>query len=175
VRGYLDGDGWVVTRSGRDEIDSGFVCGNRSFLENLSKMIASETGVVGRVREKKKITPKGFKSTTFLIEYYSAKAVKVLDWLYENLKLNDIYLDRKYKKYLRAKKLSVYLKSGTKKVRVVQKQLQRPLREVLSDLYLDKHLDGVQIANILNVHSSSIYRWLERTGIKYVAHKSGYR
>ena len=174
VRGYLDGDGWIVIRNEKNEIDTGFVCGNRSFLENLSKIIASETGIVGRVREKNKITPKGFKSKTFLMEYYSARAVKVLDWLFENLGPDDIYLSRKYKKYLQTKELSIYLKSGTKKVRVIQKQLQKPLKTVLRDLYLDKHLDGVQIANILHVHSSSIYRWLEKTGIKYVVHRNSY-
>jgi hypothetical protein len=174
VRGYLDGDGWIVIRNGKNEIDSGFVCGNRSFLKNLSKIIASETGITGRIREKNKVTPKGFESTTFLMEYFSTKAVKVIDWLYGNLKLNDICLDRKYEKYLQAKELSDYLKSGTKKVRVIQKQLQKPLKTVLSGLYLDKHLDGVQIAKILHVHSSSIYRWLERTGIKYVVHRNSY-
>lgn len=174
IRGYLDGDGWLVIRKKGDEIDLGFVCGNRSFLEDLSGEIYNSLGIYRKVREKNKITKKGFKSKTFLLEYYSSNAVVVANWLYGYLDSNDLYLDRKYKKYLKVKKLSEYLKSGTKKVRVIQKQLQKTLIEILNDLYLDKHLDGVKIANILHVHSSSVYRWLERTGIRYVAHRNNY-
>ena len=102
-----------------------------------------------------------------MIEFYSSNAYKVADWLFSNLSSKDLYLDRKYKKYLQAKKLYQFLNSGTKVVRVVQKRLNKSLEEILKDLHEDKKYDGVKIARILNVHSSSIYRWLARTGIKY--------
>jgi len=174
VRGYLDGDGWLVIRKKGNKIDLGFVCGNKSFLKNLSEKIYDSVEISRKVREKNKVTPKGFKSKTFLLEYYSSNTVIVADWLYDNLNPSDIYLDRKYKKYLQIKELSNYLKSGSKKIRVVQKKLQNPLTDILNNLYRDKHLDGVQIANILGVHSSSVYRWLEKTGIKYVTHRNNY-
>jgi hypothetical protein len=171
IRGYLDGDGWIILRLGRNEIDVGFVCGNKSFLKNLSNVIASGTSVKGRVREKNKITLRGVKSKTFLMEYYSSNAFLVADWLYDNLNSDDVYLDRKYMKYLKAKELNNYLKSGTRKVRVIQKQLGKPLSEILRQMYINKRLDGVQMAQILRVHSSSIYRWLARFGIKYPIHR----
>jgi hypothetical protein len=172
IRGFLDGDGWIVKRNKRNEVDLGFVSGNRNFLESLSKVINKEIGISGRVREKNKITSNGFKSTTYLMEYYSSKAVRVADWLYGGLTPNEIYLDRKYKKYLAAKELSNFLASGTKKVRVIQKNLGEPLKVTHRNMYINKHLDGVQIAKTLGVHSSSVYRWLERFGIKYPIHRN---
>lgn len=41
------------------------------------------------------------------------------------------------------------------------------MEKLLFDLYKRKSLNGVQIARKLGVHSSTIYRWLAKTGIKY--------
>lgn len=166
VRGFLDGDGWIVKRNNRNEVDLGFVSGNKIFLENLSSLILKSVGISGRVREKNKITPKGFKSTTYLMEFYSNNAIKVANWLYSDLKDEDLFLERKYKKYLEAVKLYEYINSGTREVvRTIQKKQGKSMKEILNDLYINKHLDGVQIASVLGVHSSSIYRWLHKTGV----------
>lgn len=171
IRGYLDGDGWVVLRNTKNEFDLGFVCGNRDFLEDLSKAVFKEIGIFGRVREKNKITPKGFKSKTFLMEYYTNNALKVGNWLYSNLSREDIYLKRKHEKYLEAVKLYNYLNSGTWGTRVIQDKLGKPMKDILYELFTTKHLNGKQIARVLKVHSSSIYRWLAKEGVRYPVHK----
>jgi len=66
------------------------VSGNKIFLENISHLIYKNTEVSGRVREKNKITPKGFKSKTFLMEFYSNNAIKVANWIYSDLGSEDI-------------------------------------------------------------------------------------
>src|SRR5260221_9432937 len=58
VRGYLEGDGWVVVRKDRNEGNIGFVSGNKEFLEYLCRTINNKLLVQGRVRIKTKITPR---------------------------------------------------------------------------------------------------------------------
>ncbi|MEK7472609.1 MAG: LAGLIDADG family homing endonuclease [Patescibacteria group bacterium] len=171
MRGFLDGDGWVVLRNGRNEADIGFVSGNQKFLENVSLRIFEETGIKGHVRAKFKITPNGFRSTTYLMEYFSNNAVRVGNWIYSHLSQKDLKLRRKYMKYLKAVKLYDYINSGSRGVRVVQKKMKDTMRNILHKFYVENHLNAVQIANILKVHSSSIYRWLEKTGTRHPIHR----
>ncbi len=168
VRGYLDGDGWIVVRRNRNEIDLGFCSGNKEFLNDLCLTIAKSLNIkLANVRKRLKLTPKKIISTTYMVEYYSANAFKIAQWLYKDLQTNDLFMERKYRTYLQANKLNNYLQSGTKIVRVVQRKIGKPIKEILEDLHLDKKYDGVKIARILKIHSSSVYRWLARTGIKY--------
>ena len=166
VRGYLDGDGWIVHRTGKNEVDIGFASGNKRFLVILNKIIGSSLGTTGKVRIKKKITPKGIKAITFQLEYYSSNAVRVGKWLYGNLIMKDLYLDRKYLKYLDAQKLydSLWLQFKSKKS--VQEEFNKPLKVLLQGLHEKEGLNGMQIANVLKTSKSSVYRWLEETGIK---------
>lgn len=166
VRGFLDGDGWVVLRTNRNEVNLGFSSGDSKFLEALELILADNLGIRGKVRTKIKTTPKGVRAVTKQLEYYSRNAYRLAKWLYEDLDKKDIYLKRKYKKYLLAKKLYDYLNSGTRKVRVIQKKFNKNIKEILVELQ-DKGLDGVEMAKELGVHSSSSYRWLARYGIKY--------
>lgn len=172
IRGFLEGDGWIVKRSNRNEVDLGFVSGNNAFLQSLSNLIYRYVGISGRVREKNKITSNGIKSRTYLMEYYSNNAIKVANWLYKDILKKDLYLDRKYKKYLISRNLYEYLNSGKNEtIRKIQIKFNKQLSEILKELYVEKHLDGVQISKLLGVHSSSIYRWLASTGIKYPVHR----
>ncbi|MDP3728411.1 MAG: helix-turn-helix domain-containing protein [bacterium] len=40
------------------------------------------------------------------------------------------------------------------------------MKVILNELMFQKGLDGVQIAKELNIHSSTVYRWLEKTQIR---------
>lgn len=175
VRGYLDGDGWLTLRAGRNEFDLGFSSGNREFLESLNKILSRELNInLGRTRLREKTTPKGVLSRTYMTEYYSAKAYKIAFWLYDRLDTADIYLDRKLAIFLKAKQLYNYLSSGTKAVRVIQAKFNKPLKELLNEMYITKRLSGEKIAKALGVHYSSIYRWLEQTGLKGQDHELSY-
>lgn len=170
VRGFIDGDGWLTLRESRNEVDLGFCGGNELFIKDINKIISNTVKIsINKIRIRTKTTPKGFKSTTYMAEYFSSNAMKIADWLYGNLGKNDLSLDRKYQTYKKVRKLYDYLESGGKKVRVIQKKFGTNLQNLLSDLYFDKHLDGVGIAKYLDVHYSSAYRWLEQTGIRYPA------
>lgn len=175
VRGFLDGDGWIVKRNGRNEVDLGFVSGNRLFLENLSALIYKNTGILRKVREKVKITPKKFKSTTYLLEYYSNNAITVANWIYCKLRTKDLYLDRKYKSYLTYVKLYEYLNSGKKEMtRALQESFGKPLKDILNELFSYNNFSPIEMADVLGVHHSSIYRWLDRFNIRKVVHKNIY-
>lgn len=168
VRGYLDGDGWVVIRDGKREIDVGFASGNEAFLKDLNKVIKDVLSIsAGKVRAKHKITPRGIHATVYQLEFYTANAVKILKWLYGDFCENDIYLERKHDKYLEAMQISDFLESGTRKVRVIQRDFGRSMKELLDELFNRRRLNGVQIAEVMDVHCSSVYRWLSKTGIKY--------
>lgn len=168
IRGYLDGDGWVVIRNGKNEGDVGFASGSKEFLKLLNISIKNYLNILpAKVRRKVKITPKGVRAITYQLEYYSSNAFKIAKWVYGNLSKEDIYLERKYQKYLLVKNLYDFLNSGTRKVRVIQRERGKNIKEILEKLYIKKRMDGVQIAKELGVHSSSAYRWLAKTGIKY--------
>lgn len=167
VRGYLEGDGWVVVRKGRNEGDIGFASGNKEFLEFLCRTIKNKLLVQGRVRIRKKITLRNVLSTTYNLEYFSSNAFKIAEWVYKDISEDDLFLNRKYNKYLEMKKLYDYLNSGTKEVRIVQRKFGRSIKSILKDLYVKQKLDARRIAEILGVHSSSIYRWLAQTGVRY--------
>ncbi len=173
IRGYLDGDGWMIIRkrdNNNKEVDIGFSSGNRMFLEDLKNMITKSTGTIATkgVRKKLKITPKKILSTTYMLEYYTSKAIKIAQWLYEDLKRDDLFLNRKYENYLLAKKHHEFIQTGNSKMfRSIQKKFSRTMKEILEDLYINKRYGGEKVAKILKVHSSSIYRWLAKTKIKY--------
>lgn len=173
VRGYLDGDGWLIIRNRPNhnrEVDLGFSSGNKEFLQNITKIIYRKVGIgiTGGVRKRLKLTPHKITSVTYMIEYYTVKAMSIAKWLYENLSNDDLYLDRKYKKYLIVKKYYQFIESGSSKLyRITQKKFGKSMYEILKDLYISKRYTGQRIAQVLNVHSSSIYRWLAKTGIKY--------
>src|SRR5260221_10322422 len=149
VRGYLEGDGWVVVRKNRNEGDIGFVSGNKEFIEFLCRTINNKFLMQGRVRKKTKMTPKKFLSTTFLLEYYSSNAFKIATWTYKDIRENDLFLERKYKKYLEMKELYDFLNSGTREIRIVQRKFGRSIKDILSDLYLKQNLDAIRIADVL--------------------------
>lgn len=175
IRGFIDGDGWLILRENRNEFDLGFCGGNGLFVKDINKIICRIVKIpINEVRARTKITSKGLESTTYMVEYFSSNAMKIADVLYGNLKEDDPYLDRKYQTYHKAVQLYDYLKSGTKKARVIQKKFGTSLQNLLSDLYFNKHLDGVGIAKYLDVHYSSAYRWLEQTGIRYSTKREAY-
>ena len=168
IRGFLDGDGWIVNRTGRNETDLGFVSSGIQFLEQLRGEVNNQLNIYGKIGQRNKITPKGVKSTTYTLNYFSSNAVLVTKWLFGNLNHNDIYLGRKYLKYLEAEKMyASFLKMFNGKRRI-QRENEKSIRDILKDLYKDKKLNGMQITRILKTSKSSVYRWLESTGVKYL-------
>lgn len=168
VRGYLDGDGWITTNKRKMEISIGFSTGNRNFLQDLVKKLNKALNLnVNNLRKRKKITKKNKIAVCYSIEYYSNNAYKIIRYLYDNLQEDDLFLSRKYQKQLKAREIYEELKRGSKLWRRIERRSKIPMKELLNKLYFEENLDGLRIAERLGVHSSSIYRWLAKTGIKF--------
>jgi endogenous inhibitor of DNA gyrase (YacG/DUF329 family) len=168
VRGFLDGDGWIGSNRRKMEISVGFSSGNYKFLKVLiEKLNATLNLTTHNLRKREKITKKNKNSTYYQIEYYSENAHKILNYLYENLREDDLFLLRKYQRYLKAMKIYKELKRGSKLWRKVERKFNVPMEQLLKKLYFGEKLTGVEIADELKVHSSSIYRWLAKTGVKF--------
>lgn len=168
VRGYLDGDGWITGDRKDMEISIGFSSGNQNFLQNLIKKLNRKLNLSrNNLRKKEKLTKNNKISIYYQVEYYSNNAYKIIRYLYDNLRKNDLFLLRKYQKQLKAREIYEDLTRGTKLWRRVEDKYKLPMEKLLFKLYKEKGLNGLQIAQKLDVHSSSIYRWLSKTGIRF--------
>lgn len=167
VRGFFDGDGWTYIRGSRNEISVGFSSGSKQFLEGLILSLEKVINISSsNLRERRQVTRKGEEAIKYQLDYSCRNAYNVLQFLYNDLKENDLCLERKYKKYLIAKELYEFISSGGRKYRVIQRDMNLPMKQILATLMFEEELDGVQISRRLGVHSSSVYRWLEKTGVR---------
>lgn len=163
ARGFFDGDGWVYIRESRNEISVGFSSGSRLFLEGFVKQLSESLGLTSNnVRAKHKITKKGTEAVTYQVDYFWENAFKILNYFYSNLTKNDLFLERKSIHGKKAIELYEWVKSGGRKWRAVEKDFNQPMSNLLSK-YWTAGYNGPQIADILGVHHSSIYRWLIKT------------
>lgn len=168
IRGYFDGDGWVTANKEEMEISIGFSSGNREFLKDLMTELNKNLSInVNNLRKRKKITKNNKISTCYQIEYYSNNAYKIIRYLYDDLKENDLFLFRKYRKQIKARKIYEDLTRGTKLWRRIEDKYKKPMKEILLHFYKEKDLNGVEIAKELKAHSSSVYRWLAKTGLRF--------
>lgn len=166
ARGFFDGDGWVCVRKNRNEISVGFSSGSKIFLRELIKRLSKQLELSkNNLRIKNKITVKGIKTVTYQADYFCENACKVLLYLYSDIGKTDLYMERKYEKYKEAVSLYEWVKSGGRKWRRLEKDFKQPMKEMLS-MFWQAGYNGPQIAVKLGVHSSSIYRWLIKTGIR---------
>jgi intein-encoded DNA endonuclease-like protein len=164
LRGFIDGDGWVVTRTknNRHEINVGFCHGCKDFLLELIRQLQAELHLTtNNLRTRLKTTRKGNKSTVYQIDWHSHNAIKLLDWLYKDA---DIFLSRKYNKYLQGRKLFEEYSLKTALWRRVEAKYNKPLKQVLSELH-NKNLNTYQIAKEINASKSQTYRFLIKTGV----------
>lgn len=164
LRGFLDGDGWVVvrTKDNRHEINIGLCHGCKKFLLELVNQIVSEKYLTtNNFRTRQKISRKGTESLLYQIEWYSHNAIKLLDWIYKDA---DIFLTRKYEKYLQGRKLYEEYTLKTAIWHRIETEHNKPLKQVLSELH-DKGLNTYQIAKEIGVSKPHTYRLLLRTGV----------
>ncbi|MEK6900788.1 MAG: hypothetical protein AABX37_00420 [Nanoarchaeota archaeon] len=170
VRGFLDGDGWITVRSrdnGVNEISVGFSGASVVFMEKLVSKLDQQVSLSSHhLRERKKKSARGINSKYFQLDYYSKNAFNLIKYLYDDLKEGDLYLDRKFQKQITARK--IYLEYSLKSKAFREKELEsgKEMKDILNELMFKKGLDGIQIAKELNVHSSTIYRWLEKTDVR---------
>jgi len=166
LRGFLDGDGWIIANARKHEICLGFVSHDHGFLEELVKKLNEHVLLTSNnIRTQKKLTKKGKVSVTYSIEWYSTNALNIIKFLYDDLKNDDLYLERKYERQREARSLYTEIQKG-RKWREVESKYYMPMEKLLSELHAEKKLTGVQIAEVLDVSSAAIYRWLEKTKVR---------
>ncbi|MBW2994800.1 hypothetical protein KY312_00460 [Candidatus Woesearchaeota archaeon] len=174
IRGYFDGDGWITIRNrknrGYKEINIGFACGSRTFLKSLVQKLNENLNFSNNnLRKRKKVTKNRKVTYCYQIEYYSQRAMSLIKYLYDDLKDNDLYLQRKCNKQLEARKVYKEFICKTKLWRKIENKFEMPMEKLLYNLLIIKKLDGLQIAKKLNVHCSTIYRLLEKTKLRLPA------
>lgn len=168
IRGFLDGDGWITAGEERKEIAVGLSNGNYKFIEELVETLDKHL-VLGtnNLRIKKKITKNDKISTTYQIDWYCLNAFKIIKFLYDDLKEEDLFLERKYKKQKEARKIyTEVLRGKSKEYRTVEDEYNMPMKKLLQISLIEGKYTGKEIAEMLGVHSSTIYRWLEKTKVK---------
>lgn len=173
IRGFLDGDGWITTRTRSDkynEISVGFSNGSRDFMENLINIFKLELGISNfNLRCREKFTKKGDVSKIYQLEFYSNNARKILSFLYDNLSNEDLFLLRKYKKYSEA--INVF--DGDEKIRKfgrrwanVEEDYASKMDKLFANYLNKKKVIPREIAKEFGVSLSTLYRWLDKSGIR---------
>lgn len=166
VRGFLDGDGWIIASKNRREISVGFTNGNQKFLKKLVKKLNTQVTLTkNHLRMGRKRTKKGKLSVWYSVEWYGTNALNVLKFLCDDLEGDDLFLNRKYERWIQARNLHVEIKKG-RRWRWIERKFNTPMKKLLSELCIQKKLNGVQIAKVLGVSTASVYRWLEKAGIR---------
>lgn len=171
IRGLLDGDGWISMRNKRksNEITLGFVGGSKFFMRELLKAIEFETNIKSNLRVRKKISKKGFLSVYYKVDFYQANAYKIIKYLYDDLTENDLFLLRKNEKQIMARKL---FEESQRRVKLGKKWVMRErersvdILEELTRMFAQEKMLPIKIASKLNVSLSTIYRWIEKSGLR---------
>lgn len=169
VRGFLDGDGWIYIRKKKDDISVGFSNGSYKFLRGLAKNLNKRLNLTkSNLRTRKKITKKNKIATTYQVEWYGMNALKIIKFLYDDLKGNDLSLKRKYRKQIHARRIYEDILRAPKKYkyRKIEKKYKTSMQKLLQKLLIEERCLGVEIAKKFNVHPSSIYRWLNKTRVR---------
>jgi len=95
IRGFFDGDGWIMLDKNNTIKELGFCTASKKFITALNNVIHKFTNIPLRnVHEKK--------DSTIVISYSSSNALKLCEWMYKD---STLHLDRKYNKYKTAVEL----------------------------------------------------------------------
>ncbi len=173
VRGFLDGDGWITIRdrkNGVKEVSVGFSNGSLKFMQALVDKLDRYVILSNHnLRIRKRITPRGVETITYQLEYYSRNAFNLVRYLFDDLQVDDLFLKRKFNKQTEARR--VYKQHSLKSKLFREKELEfgRSMRNLLEDFVIKNGFNGCQTAKILNVHSSTVYCWLEKTKVRIPA------
>ncbi|MBI5065913.1 hypothetical protein HZA97_06760 [Candidatus Woesearchaeota archaeon] len=172
IRGFLDGDGWIIAQTKRrsKEISVGFVNGSLHFMKEL-KIKLNENVKISHfnLRKRIKITKRGIRAICYQLDFYSNNAMNVIKFLYDDLKKNDLLLERKYQKQLKARKYheeTILKRKVPKKVRNVEKKFNTSMKILLETRLYSKRILPQKIAKEFNVSISTIYRWLNNANVR---------
>ncbi|PIN89114.1 hypothetical protein COU60_04570 [Candidatus Pacearchaeota archaeon CG10_big_fil_rev_8_21_14_0_10_34_76] len=173
LRGFLDGDGWIVNRvrgNESKEICVGFSNGSLNFMNVLIEKLRTNLSIDSfNLRCRKKMTKAGKVSKTYQLEFYAENANKILEFLYGGLSKNDLFLRRKYAKYLESKKFF----EETKKTKMfgrkwieIEDFYGKSMKRLLEESLVKDNIISKDIADKFGVSLSTIYRWLDKSNVR---------
>ncbi len=172
IRGFLDGDGWIITRvrkNGGKEICVGFSNGSLDFMNGLIYSLRNTLGISNfNLRERNKVTKKGNVALTYQLEFYSHNALKIINFLFEGLNKEDLFLKRKFEKQLVARQFyekTEKIKYFGKKWLSLEDSTGKDMAGVLFKS-LNKGLVPREIAGELGISLSTLYRWLDKSKVR---------
>ncbi len=172
LRGYLDGDGWITIRDRGNfkEFSIGFCSGSYKFMTGLVRALRTHLNLTSyNLRKRCKLTKNKNTSICYQLEFYSKNAIRLIKYLYDDLTEFDLYLERKFEKQLKARCIYREYACKTKFWRDVEQKYRIPIKKLLFDLHIERKMDGMQMAQKLNVSSSTIYRLLENLSLRLPA------
>jgi intein/homing endonuclease len=172
IRGILDGDGWISIRNRKfgSEVTVGFCSGSLSFMKGLVSNLKSCVNLsVYNLRKREKITKNGVQSFVYQLDFYSKNAQEILKFIYKDLKDEDIFLDRKYNSYLKAKniynEISKYKRYGRNWIDL-ENRYGLTMQIILSNMLNEDNLIPREMALKLNISLATLYRWLEKSRVR---------
>jgi len=166
LRGFLDGDGWIIVKPQKLEICVGLASANELFLRRLVKRINKKLKLSrNNIRQKRRVIKNNKISIVYQIEWYGKNAIKIIKCLYDNLGKDDLFLLRKYNKQLEARKIFDRVKRNTT-IPDVEEKFNKPIRSLLRQLLGDEKLSVSEIAQKLGVRNSTIYEWIKKVELK---------
>lgn len=173
IRGFLDGDGWIVSRvrsNGGREVCVGFSNGSYAFMLSLAEILASRLGLKDyNLRKREKKMKNGDLSYCYQLEYYSKRANMILELLYGSLDSEDLMLGRKYERMIVAK------------ANFLEEEKRKEMGALFYNYEQDKNIDVIdfvgkcywrerllprEIADQLGVSLSALYRFMNKFKIK---------
>ena len=173
IRGFLDGDGWIVSRvrsNGGKEICVGFSNGSYGFMLSLVQVLTSKLGLKGHnLRKREKKMKNGGMSYCYQLEYYSINANKILEFLYGSLDSEDLMLGRKYEKMIEAKKNFLdqeRRKQLGKNFHDFEQDSKIDIVKFVKKCYCAEGLLPRKIANQVGVSLSALYRFMDKFDIR---------
>jgi hypothetical protein len=170
IRGVLDADGWISFRiRKREEFCVGFSSGSIEFMKDLVNKLNIFVKIERfNLRRRTKITKNKSFSNVYQLEFYSENAIKLIKFLYGNLREDDLYLKRKYERQLLAResfhKTNNVRHFGNKWLRL-EKEKESKMNDLLRTFFKEG-LIPKDMALKLGISLSTLYRWLDKSGVR---------
>jgi len=173
IRGFLDGDGWIVNRvreNGGREVCVGFSNGSLNFMEGLISSFRSVLGMKKfNLRRRGKFMKNGKISYCYQLEFYSKSADVLLSFLYNSLNKDDLFLRRKFERFINAKKIFLEqkrVKELGRKLFEFEVRNGGDVIEMIKKYLRESNLIPREIAVEIGMSLSTLYKRMDKLGIR---------
>ncbi|PIN89211.1 hypothetical protein COU61_03160 [Candidatus Pacearchaeota archaeon CG10_big_fil_rev_8_21_14_0_10_35_13] len=174
IRGFLDGDGWVLAsnKGGSLEIVIGFCNGSYDFMKGLVDVLRKNIKISNfNLRKRIKKRSSGYDSVFYQLEFYSDNAFRLIKFLYDNLDDLGLYLRRKFESQEVARKFhktNLKIRKFSKKFVKIEGLSNMDFTTEINRL-LNDGLIPQDLSRKFGVSLSTIYRWMHKAGVQKIS------